>query len=118
MSSLTESFKTGLRIGVDLATKAVIAAAMTALPLLGVPGINFLFTWGVNWVVGKLMPHLEVFFVDKIIDIQIAAKKEAYEHARDELKIILRKAVRDPKEVEGASKDFDRTIDKLIRVRP
>lgn len=118
MNTLTDAIKTGLRAGVDLAVKAVIAAAVTALPLLGVPGINHIFRWVVGWVAGKLLPHLEVWFVDRAIDIQVNAEKRAYEKAREELKAVLKQHVRDPKELQNASDDFDKRLADLIRFRP
>ncbi len=118
MSTLTNTIKTGLRAGVALAEKAVIASAVTALPLLGVPGINFLFSWGVHWVVDKIYPLLEVWFIDRAIDIQIQAELGAYEKARIELKAVLDTHVSDPKELEKASADFDDRLGKLIRFKP
>lgn len=118
MSQLTDAIKTGLRAGVDLAVKAVIASAVTALPLLGVPGINFVFTWVVNWVANQLLPHIETWFVDRAVDIQVNAEKEAYEKAKTELQAVLKKHVRNPKELQNASDDFDKRLADLIRIRP
>ncbi len=117
MSQLSDNLKAGLRAGVSLASKAVIAAAVTALPILGLPGINFFFTWGVNWVVGQITPYLEIWLADTIFDIQVNAENKAYAKARDELKAVLATHVRNPKELQNASDDFDKRLSDLIRVR-
>lgn len=118
MSTATDIAKAALQGALSLASKAVIASAVTALPLLGVPGVNFVFTWLVNWVVGKVSPYLEVWLVDTIIDIEVNAEKRAYEKARDELQAVLKAHVRNPKELQNASDEFDRRLADLIRVRP
>jgi hypothetical protein len=118
MSTITDAIKTGLRAGVDLATKAVIASTVAALPLLGLPVVNFVFTWLVNWVVGKLTPYLETWFVDRAIDIQVNAEKAAYTKAKTELQAVLKQHVRNPKELQNASDDFDKRLADLIRIRP
>lgn len=118
MSTATDIAKAALRGAISLAGKAVVASAVTALPLLGLPVINFCFNWIVNWVLGKIEPYLELWLVDTIIDIEVQAEKRAYERARDELREVLKKQIRDPKEVANASKEFDDRLAKLIRFKP
>ncbi len=118
MSIATDTAKALLKAGLEFASNAVIAAAVTALPILGIPGINQVFKWGVNWVVGKLTPFLENFLTDKIIDIQVNAEKNAFAKARDELQAVLKTHVRDPKELQNASDEFDSRLANLIRIRP
>jgi len=118
MSAATDFAKTGLNVFLGLAKKAVIAAAVTALPLLGVPVINFVFTWLVGWVFKQLQPLLEVWLVDTIIDVQVQAEKNAYERAREELRAVLQAHIRNPRELENASQDFDRRLADLIRFNP
>lgn len=118
MSALTDTVKDGLRLGVGLAVKAVIASAVTALPFLGIPGVNYLFSWGVNWVADKLLPYLEIFFVDRIIEIQVEAEKKAYEKVREELKAVLASHLSTPEQIQNASDDFDTRLSNLIRIRP
>ncbi len=117
MATAIDKAKDALGIALDLATKAVIAAAITALPLLGFPVIKQAFSWVVTWVVGKLKPLLLTWLGDTLIDIQVAAELRGYEHARDELKIILAKQVSDPTEVQNASDEFDKRLADLIRIR-
>jgi hypothetical protein len=118
MSTTTDTVKTALKVGLSLATKSVIAAAITALPFLGLPVLNQLFTWGVEWVAAKLLPHLQVFFVDTIIDIEVNAEKKAYARAREELQKVLTEKITNPAEVENASEEFDNRLADLIRFRP
>jgi len=120
VSVLTNTIKNVVSTGVDLSGKAIVLAAQTALPVLRVPIVSFVFKWLVNWVLSKLQlqPFLQNLFVDLAIDLERNAKKEAYELARVELKAVLKTSVRNAKELQNASDAFDKRFDDLVRIRP
>ncbi len=118
MSNLTDTIKNSLRTGVDIACKAVVAAAAAALPVLRLPLISFVFNWIVTWVAGKLLPFIETLFVDIAFDIKVNAEKEAYEKAKTELQLVLKEHIRSPKKLQTASDEFDKRLADLIRIRP
>lgn len=117
MSTPLDGLKALLKNAFDVAVNAVIASAVTALPILGVPGINFVFKWAVKWVAGKLYPYIDVFLADRVIEIQVEAEKKAYINAREELRTALKKHIRDPKEIQNASDDFDKRLSDLIKIK-
>ncbi len=100
------------------AKNAIIAAAITALPLLGVPIIRQAFTWGVSWVVSKIVPYLENWINDTITDAKINAEKEAYDKAKIELQAVLAEHIQDQRDVEDAQKAFDQRLADLVRFKP
>jgi len=114
MSAVTEGFKKALQVAIQIAGNAVIAGAITALPLLGLPGFRGILTWIVFWVIGKLTPQLEVWMVDRLIEVQVDAEQRAYARAKEELKLVLSKHVKSEKEIQDASDDFDKRLADLI----
>jgi len=120
VSKATDAIRALVRTGVGLGGKAIIASAMMALPILKLPIISHVFKWLVNWVVSKLEvePALANLLVDFTIDIERNAKKEAYEQARDELKAVLATNIRNKKDLQKASDDFDARFDALVHLDP
>ena len=118
MSQISDTIKSSLRAGVEIACRAVVASAAAALPILKLPLISFVFNWIVTWVAGKLLPFIETLFVDIAIDIKVNAEKVAYEKAREELQVVLKQTVKSAKAVQNASDEFDKRLADLIRIRP
>ncbi len=112
IDKLTETFKSGL----EIAKNAAIAAAMAALPILRVPVVSFFFKMGFNWVMGKISPFLSTWFRDTVVDIEVNAQRAAYATAKKELRLVLNKSIRDPKELQNVSQEFDRRFDELANL--
>lgn len=102
--------------GIELAKSAAVAAAMAALPILRFPIFSFFFKMGFDWVIGKISPFLSQWFRDTVVDIQVNAQRAAYATAKKELRLVLKKSIRDPKELQNVSDEFDRRFDDLINL--
>ena len=117
MSTSIEKTKKALTGILAATTSVVIANVVTTLPIFGLPGFNFVLSWTVNWVVNQIRPYLEIWLVDTVVDFEVNAEIESYEKAKEELKKVLNESVKNQKEIEKASQEFDRRLSDLIRIR-
>lgn len=96
----------------NVVLKAVIAALISAVPFLGIPGINLITTWLVMKIGGLVIETLQKFIDFKIIDWKTDAENAAYQNAVAALKAA--QATGDANATEKAKADFKSTLSKLI----
>lgn len=113
----------------DVAVKAAVASAISALPILGLPVIRPIFTFIVEKTASLIYKELSRFVVFSIIDIQNETDLKNYQEAVKSLEAVLeipadhydhgeegvnKKEI----EIEKAKQEYKKRLADLIRFKP
>lgn len=101
----------------EVIVKAAIDRAVAALPLLGLPVLNPLFTWAVMKIATLIYTELARHVSFALIDLKTKQEREAYEEAVIELKRVQLEVAPEPGELDRAKQKFKDTLRDLIRFR-
>lgn len=99
----------------DFFLKQAILQVVVAVPFLGLPVVNQIFTWVVGLVANQLFVVLDQFIVFSAIDFEIESQNTAYKAALANLKKAQQGGA-DAKELEKADAEFDAALGRLIRM--
>lgn len=107
--------ETASNIAFEIATKAAIASAVAAVPFLGLPVINQLFTWCCEQFVKPFRQELTLYFVFKVIDVVVDHQREEYDRAKDVLRAALNSTNQEA--IADAKEEYRKRLAELVKLR-